>query len=225
MCQAGVFGESPGTIHERDYDDRTGSSLTIVGLAMTIGQKTDSKSMARKMVDPYQYTQDILKQYGPGGTAYEGGRKLPEPGNPKKVFVSHGHDDKAKTDVKSFLETKGLEPIILADQPNAGRTIFEKFEDYGDVGFAIILLTADDMGRANAGTAADLRPRARQNVIMEMVYFMAKLGRGRVCALLQDGVEIPSNISGIVTIRFAADEKWESELTRELVYAGLRLRP
>src|SRR6516165_295191 len=134
MCQTGVFGESPGTIHERDYDDRTGSSLTIVGLAMTIGQKTDSKSMARKMVDPYQYTQDILKQYGPGGTAYEGGRKLPEPGNPKKVFVSHGHDDKAKTDVKSFLETKGLEPIILADQPNAGRTIFEKFEDYGDVG-------------------------------------------------------------------------------------------
>jgi predicted nucleotide-binding protein len=177
------------------------------------------------MVDPYQYTQDILKQYGPGGSAYEGGRKLPEPGNPKKVFVSHGHDDKAKTDVKSFLETKDLEPIILADQPNAGRTIFEKFEDYGDVGFAIILLTADDMGRANAGTAADLRPRARQNVIMEMGYFMAKLGRGRVCALLQDGVEIPSNISGIVTIRFAADEKWESELTRELVYAGLRLRP
>src|SRR5215472_12578177 len=98
------------------------------------------------MVDPYQYTQDILKQYGPGGTAYEGGRKLPEPGNPKKVFVSHGHDDKAKGDVQSFLETKGLEPIILADQPNAGRTIFEKFEDYGDVGFAIILLTADGHG-------------------------------------------------------------------------------
>src|SRR5262249_14347855 len=69
------------------------------------------------MVDPYQYTQDILKQYGPGGSAYEGGRKLPEPGNPKKVFVSHGHDDKAKGDVQSFLETKGLEPIILADQP------------------------------------------------------------------------------------------------------------
>ena len=177
------------------------------------------------MVDPYQYTQDILKQYGPGGTAYEGGRRLPEPGDPKKVFVSHGHDDKAKTAVELFLETKGLEPIILADQPNAGRTIFEKFEDYGDVGFAIILLTADDIGRAKAGNAAELQQRARQNVIMEMGYFMAKLGRGRVCALLEDGVEIPSNISGIVTIRFASDEKWESELTRELLYAGLRLRP
>jgi predicted nucleotide-binding protein len=177
------------------------------------------------MTDPYQYTQDILKQFGPGGTAYEGGRRLPEPGNPKKVFVSHGHDDTARAAVESYLETKGLDPIILADQPNAGRTIFEKFEDYGDVGFAIILLTADDIGRAEAGTTAELRPRARQNVIMEMGYFMAKLGRGRVCALLQDGVEIPSNISGIVTIRFAADEKWHSELTRELLYAGLRLRP
>jgi predicted nucleotide-binding protein len=127
--------------------------------------------------------------------------------------------------VETYLENKGLEPINLADQPNAGRTIFEKFEDYAAVGFAIILLTADDIGRAKTDTAAELRQRARQNVIMEMGYFMAKLGRGRVCALLQDGVEIPSNISGIVTIRFAADAKWEGELTRELLYAGLRLRP
>ena len=86
-------------------------------------------------------------------------------------------------------------------------------------------LPADDVGRAKAGTVAEPQPRARQNVIMEMRYFMAKLGRGRVCALLQDGVEIPSNISGIVTIRLAADEKWKSELTRELLNAGLRLGP
>ena len=177
------------------------------------------------MVDPYKYTDDILKRYGPGGTAYQGGRKLAEPGDPRKVFVSHGHDDKAKTDVKSFLESSGLEPIVLADQPNAGRTIFEKFEDYGDVGFAIILLTADDIGRAKSNIDEDMRLRARQNVIMELGYFMAKLGRGRVCALLQDGVEIPSNISGIVTIRFAVEKKWQDELRRELEYAGLKLEP
>jgi predicted nucleotide-binding protein len=84
----------------------------------------------------------------------------------KKVFVSHGHDEKAKTDVKLFLESSGLEPIILADQPNAGRAILEKFEDYGGVGFAIVLLTADDLGRAKSDT--DMCPRARQNVIMEL---------------------------------------------------------
>jgi predicted nucleotide-binding protein len=176
------------------------------------------------MIDPYKYTQDILNQFGPGGAAYAGGRQLPEPGDPTKVFVSHGHDDKAKIDVKSFLESRNLKPIILADQPNAGRTIFEKFEDYGDVGFAIILLTADDIGRAKTDTDADMRQRARQNVIMELGYFMAKLGRGRVCALFQDGVEVPSDISGIVTIHFASGEKWQSELMRELEYAGLKLK-
>ncbi len=176
------------------------------------------------MSDPYQYTKDILKQFGPGGTAYAGGRKLPEPGDPTKVFVSHGHNEKAKDEVRCFLESRGLQPIILAEQPNAGRTIFEKFEQYGDVGFAIILLTADDIGRAETATDANFHPRARQNTIMEMGYFMAKLGRGRVCSLLQDGVEIPSNISGIVTIRFAPDGKWQNELIRELDYAGLKLK-
>jgi predicted nucleotide-binding protein len=176
------------------------------------------------MVDPYQYTDSILKRWGPGGTAYEGGRKLPEPGDPRKVFVSHGHDDKAKMDVKLFLERKGLEPIILADQPNAGRAIFEKFEAYGDVGFSIVLLTADDLGRTKSEFDTDPRPRARQNVIMELGYFMAKLGRGRVCVLLQTGVEIPSNISGIVAIRYSDDSKWQDDLRRELEYAGLKLQ-
>src|SRR5262245_61436939 len=120
------------------------------------------------MVDPYKYTQAILNQYGPGGTAYQGGLKLAEPGDPKKVFVSHGHDDKAKGHVIAFLKSNDLEAIILADQPNGGRAILEKFEDYGKVGFAIILLTADDLGRSKTDTDANVRPRARQNVIMEL---------------------------------------------------------
>jgi predicted nucleotide-binding protein len=98
----------------------------------------------------------------PGGTAYEGGRKLPEPGDPRKVFVSHGHDDKAKADVESFLESRGLEPIILANQPNAGRAILEKFEAYENVGFAIVLLTADDLGRAKS---ALIQTRIRERAI------------------------------------------------------------
>jgi predicted nucleotide-binding protein len=180
---------------------------------------------SEKMVDPYQYTDSILKQWGPGGTAYQGGRQLPEPGDPRKVFVSHGHDEKVRADVTSFLESRGLKPIILADQPNGGRAILEKFEAYDDVGFAIVLLTADDLGRAKSDT--DLRPRARQNVIMELGYFMAKLGRGRVCVMLQTDVnmENPSNILGIVAIGYSDNKKWQAELRRELEYAGLKLQP
>jgi predicted nucleotide-binding protein len=175
------------------------------------------------MIDPYKYTQEILGRFGPGGTEYEGGRDLDEPEDPGKIFVSHGHNRNAKNSVKSFLESIGLEPIILADQPNAGRAILEKFEDYASVGFAVILLTADDVGRAKTATEEDMRPRARQNVIMELGYLMAKLGRGRVCAILQDGVEIPSNILGVVTIRFDRGGRWKDELKRELKHAKLKI--
>ena len=60
-----------------------------------------------------------------------------------------------------FLEKLGLEPIILHEKPNAGRTVIEKFSDYADVHFAVVLLTADDEGRAR-GTTGNLTPRARQ---------------------------------------------------------------
>ena len=140
------------------------------------------------------------------------------------MFVSHGHDEKAKTNVKSFLESCGLEPIILADQPSGGRAILEKFEAYGDVGFAIVLLTADDLGPSQIRIRYRHSGAGAPNVIMELGYFMAKLGRGRVCVLLQTGVEIPSNILGIVTIGYSDDSKWQDQLTRELKYAGLKLR-
>lgn len=172
-------------------------------------------------MDPYKYTQQILEQYGPGGKAYEGGQQLPAPGDPSKVFVSHGHCEKAREDVSTFLTSIGLEPIILAEQPGGGRAIIEKFEDYSKVGFAVILLTGDDIGRDKSKPESDNLPRARQNVIMELGYFIAKLGRGRVYVLIQEGVEIPSNISGTIPIPFADDGKWKTSLAKEMDYGGL----
>jgi len=84
------------------------------------------------------------------------------PGDGKKIFIVHGHDEEAKYSLARFLEKLGLEVIILHEQPNQGRTVIEKFEDYSEVGFAVVLLTPDDIG----GRAIDLEellPRARQN--------------------------------------------------------------
>lgn len=100
----------------------------------------------------------------------------------KKVFVVHGHDNEAKEGVARFLYKLGLEPIILHEQASAGRTVIEKFETYSHgVAFAVVLLTPDDLGAA-AADVSNLRSRARQNVIMELGYFIGKLGRMRVCA-------------------------------------------
>lgn len=135
-----------------------------------------------------------------------------------KVFIVHGHDEAPRETVARFLEGLGLEVIILHEQTNRGMTIIEKLEAFSDVGFAVVLFTPDDMGRA-ADDAVD-RPRARQNVVLELGYFMGRLGRGRVCAIRKGEVEWPSDYGGVVYTSFDDAGAWRQALARELDAAG-----
>lgn len=92
-----------------------------------------------------------------------------------RAFVVHGHDEAAREAVARFLEKLGVEAVILHEQASGGRTIIEKLEHYGDVDFAVVLLTGDDVGAAKAASD-QLQPRARQNVVLELGYFVGKLG-------------------------------------------------
>ncbi len=138
----------------------------------------------------------------------------------KKIFIVHGHEEGPREAVRSFLMRLDFVPIVLHDQPNKGRTIITKFrEEAGDVGFAIVLMTPDDVGKAKA--AADLRPRARQNVVFELGFFIGELGPERVAALVQGGVERPSDFDGVVYIDLDDSGAWKMVLARELRAAGL----
>ena len=137
-----------------------------------------------------------------------------------RVFVVHGHDGEAKEAAARCLEKLGLEAIILHEQPSGGRTIIEKFEDYADVAYAVVLLTPDDVGAAKADPG-NLKARARQNVILELGFFLGRLGRGRVCALHKGQVEIPSDYHGVLWVRMDADGAWQFNLAREMKAAGL----
>jgi predicted nucleotide-binding protein len=138
-----------------------------------------------------------------------------------KVFVVHGHDGDIKYQVAELLQKiTGVRPVILHEQVDSGRTIIEKFEDHAsEAGYAVVLLTADDVGRAANET--DLRPRARQNVVFELGFFIGRLGRGRVMALHQVGVELPSDLSGVLYKPLAGN--WHTELAKELVAAGIKV--
>ena len=136
-----------------------------------------------------------------------------------EVFVVHGTDDGVKETVARFLTRLGLEPIVLHERPNKGRTIIEKFEDYAQVGFAVVLLTPDDEGSPR-GQSTDPQPRARQNVILELGFFLGKLGRRGTCALLKEDVEIPSDYDGVLYILMDDQGAWEMKLLRELKEAG-----
>lgn len=134
--------------------------------------------------------------------------------SPNRVFVVHGQNDDARADVVAYLRELSLEPVVLHDQPNMGRHLLTKFIQEAElVTFAVVLMTDDDMGCLRGG---ELAPRARQNVILELGYFIAHLRMERVCALITPGLETPSDFDGIVYIRMDPAGNWRGELAREL---------
>lgn len=138
------------------------------------------------------------------------------------IFIVHGHSRRDEVDL--FLRNAtGRRPVILAERAAKGRTIIEKFEqESGGSGFAVVLLTADDLGRSKAAPETELAPRARQNVVLELGYFIGRLGRDRAVALYDEGVELPSDYSGVEFISFAND--WKLKLIRELKAAGIEIQ-
>jgi predicted nucleotide-binding protein len=136
------------------------------------------------------------------------------------VFLVHGHAEQPKTTVATFLRSLGLDVIILHEQANRGQTIIEKFEEHSDVQFAVVLLTPDDVG-ASVMHPEKSRQRARQNVILELGYFLAKLGRNKVCCLYVEGVEQPSDYDGVLYVSYDQGGDWCSKLKVELSAAGI----
>lgn len=134
----------------------------------------------------------------------------------QRVFVVHGREGEQREAIARFLERLGLEPVILHELSNKGRTLITKFdEEASDIGFAIVLMTPDDVGGlAGAGQSA----RARQNVIFELGFFIGRLGSHRVAALVGTDVERPSDFEGVVYIPI--DRDWRLPLCKELRAAG-----
>jgi predicted nucleotide-binding protein len=140
----------------------------------------------------------------------------------RKVFVVHGHDEGARESVARFLDKLDLESIILHERPNKGRTLITKFrEESADIGFAVVLMTPDDQG-GKAGQA-DTQPRARQNVVFELGFFIGALGPERVAALVKGDIERPSDFDGVVYIDLDDAGGWKQQLGRELQAAGFEI--
>ncbi len=184
---------------------------------------------------------DLLEILGGAGVqpfAAEGEAAGPEPAEEiqaaptimiSKVFVVHGRDNAARDGVARFLsERVGLQPVILSERPNQGRYLLTKFEEEADgATYAVVLLTGDDLGRlrpglmAHGAAAAEDELRARQNVIFELGFFVAKLGIDRVCVLHQPGTVKPTDFDGIAYVPFDENEGWQRKLITELHAANL----
>ena len=146
------------------------------------------------------------------------------------IFVVHGRDHDSRDQLELVLRRLGLAPFVLQVTGGGGDTLIESLERMiGKTAlsaFGIVLVTPDDLGYLKSEKPEDAKPRARQNVIMEMGMLLASLTRKR-CAILTKGfVELPSNMGGVITIPFN-DHVRETvpKLVQRLQEAGFKLDP
>lgn len=190
----------------------------------------DLEEMGFLRVDPHH---NKTRSFGLTLTGRERGGEIATPGSPtapeaahgtdgsgsgeRSIFIVHGHSREHEV-ARAVHEMTSRKPILLSEQPGRGQTIIEKFEaNAGKAGFAVVLLTADDVGAAKAESES-LSPRARQNAILELGYFIARIGRENVAVLYEADVELPSDYTGVEYISFA--DEWRWKLHRELNDAG-----
>ncbi|MFD2168383.1 TIR domain-containing protein [Thalassotalea euphylliae] len=143
----------------------------------------------------------------------------PQASQKDKVFIVHGRDEHVKEQVARFVEQLDLEAIILHEQSSGSDTIIEKIERYSEqASYGIVIYTPCDTGGLQG--ESHLKNRARQNVVFEHGYLMAKLNRKNVTALIKGDVEIPNDISGVVYEKIDAGGAWKLKLAKEMKDAG-----
>lgn len=179
-------------------------------IALISDAKIDySKDCIRDLETTVNELKDYMEELNDENAISEKSNEILQVNN--RIFIVHGHNGELKQSIARMIEKMDIEPIILSDKANKGRTIIEKFEDYSDVKAAIVLLTGDDGIRGEESSKEKLRPR--QNVILEAGYFMGKLGRENVIFVAERDIELPSDLQGVI---YVSTDNWEKTLCREL---------
>ena len=167
-------------------------ALYNTGTCTVRGHQSEFRSEVKDFVDA-----------GPNGAASTSGKSSSE----QRVFVVYGHDTTALDQLKSMLQTFKVEPIILQDIPGVGGTLINRLDLIKESEFACVLLTPDDVG-AEKCRRDDLRPRARQNVVLELGMVLSRLGRRKVAILIKgEEIEKPSDIDGLIYIPYKESVK------------------
>lgn len=200
-------------------NDNQNLSLTLIPDAALPGIITGQVTVSGKLLPDGTMTGEWRSTIGTAGVFTAHRHVSVEHPRTPRVFVVHGHDGELKESVARFLERFNLEVIILHEKANSGRTIIEKFELNADVNYAIILLTPDDEGH-RVGQSEESQPRARQNVILELGYFVGRLGRTKICALHKGNLELPSDMHGILYVAIDHNDGWKLKLALELKQSG-----
>ena len=200
---------------------------SAIGLTYGFGPAFADDVTAEGLVSDVRVKVGRLKQilatldaYGDGSASVSDG----DDAAANTVFVVHGRPPAPRMEVELLIgKATKLEPVILTDQVNKGATLIEKLEEHlSGTSFAVIIMTADDLGQLNSEGEIPA-PRARQNVVLELGFAMGALGRRKVAILHEEGIELPSDISGVAYYPLDSGGAWKPRLLGELKAAGIEV--
>ena len=172
------------------------SDMPIFELPTPLAKNENGDSIySFKQIDPIIQSINYILEVR---TNYRIGEKNINEERPNRIFISHGQS-KEWYKVQAFVEKDlGFMTLELAQEANLGRTVLQKLnEEATRCSYAIIVMTGDDIFEKHV--------RARENVMHEIGFFQGKYGLQNVVLLHEEGVNIPSNIHGIVYIPFPKD--------------------
>jgi predicted nucleotide-binding protein len=217
-----AFGENHPNVY--DFDDAVARLFSMGGVGWSVSSHAADpyvESLNRMItridgyIDQLRVMSEIGQQRNPAPLSADSETS-------KKVFIIHGHNHTLVYEIAHYLQKAGLDATILHEALNQGRTIAEKLFDHADeAGFAVVLLTADDEGSEKG--ASSLQLRARQNVVFEMGLFIGRLGRDKVCAVYESGVELPSDLQGILYVKYVKGGTWKHDVAKEIAGAGIEV--
>lgn len=134
------------------------------------------------------------------------------------AFLVHGHDTQTMREVQALLQNHfrdELVPKVLMDEPNLGcEQLYAKLDrTASESDIAVIVFTADDEAYSKA-TPVEREGRARPNVLIELGFFLARVGTQRTFILRDPNAKIPSDVLGGMVISLTG--QWMYELTRDI---------
>jgi predicted nucleotide-binding protein len=137
-----------------------------------------------------------------------------------KIIIVNGRDHAMKDMVAHAIEKLGLIPLILHDKVDRIKSIWD-LSNLSEGSYAIILLTPDEVNYPIFREDEKVL-RARQNVILEMGYFLGKLGRDRVAVIYKsvESFELPSDLMGVAYTKFDDEGKWWFNIAKALQASG-----
>jgi predicted nucleotide-binding protein len=181
-------------------------------------------AVGAELAHSQQVGSQLAQHAQPSPPAEREPHEAPATARTRDVYLAHGRDEKWKQAVEHLLEQAGEHEIKIVNRraSERARLTEELHEDAPGSHYAVVLLTADDVGGARLESDAEpyFSTRAHQEVIFEMGFLVAALSPGRVCVLYEDGVEMPCDLDGVLHVRLDLAGTWQPKLLLHLRRAG-----